>query len=230
MGVAALVMAVSQLACTDPVNVAPAAAGSTVSPTDLPIATKRDADFGAAQPSSEARQTADRILTSGDHGGIDFVIIDKKHATLYVFAADGRLRGASAVLLGSARGDDSVPGIGSRPINQVRPAERTTPAGRFVAERGRNTFGEDIVWLDYDAAVSLHRVRATDAKERRLERLETLSADDNRISYGCINVPKAFYETVVSPTFAQQKAVVYVLPEVKALHEVFGFLTPSKTS
>ena len=55
-----------------------------------------------------------------------------------VFDGDARLIGSSPVLLGGTPGDDSVPGIGTRPIAQVLPQERTTPAGRFVAERGRN--------------------------------------------------------------------------------------------
>ncbi len=223
VGATSLVLAVSQLACTDTLNFSPDAAVSTFAPRDLPIEATYDADFGTAQPSIEARQTADGILHSRDHAGGDFLIVDKKHAKLYVFGADGRLRGESPVLLGSTRGDHSVPNIGTRPIDQVRPEERTTPAGRFVAERGRNTLGEDVVWVDYDAAVSMHRVRATNADERRLERLETPSAHDNRISYGCINIPAAFYETIVAPTFAQQRAVVYVLPELKPLQQVFSF-------
>ena len=120
------------------------------------------------------------------------------------------------------RGDDSAAGIGSRPVNQVRPGERTTPTGRFVAERGRNTPGEDVIWVDYDAAVSMHRVRAVNPKERRLERLATPAINDNRISYGCINVPAAFYEAHIRPLFATRRAVVYVLPEIKPVQQVFG--------
>jgi hypothetical protein len=32
--------------------------------------------------------------------------------------------------------------------------------------------------------------------------------DDNRISYGCINVPAAFYDGVVRPLLAGGRAVV----------------------
>jgi hypothetical protein len=220
-GVVALAIVVTQVGCTGVDNFSQDAAISTFAPTDLPLEATRTADFGTVRPSNLARHTADAILQSRDHGGSEFVIIDKKHATLYVFN--------SAVLLGSAVGDDSVPDIGSRPLDQVRPEERTTPAGRFVAERGRNTAGEDIVWVDYDAAVSMHRVRAANVKERRLERLATPSTDDNRISYGCVNIPKPFYEAVIAPTFAQKSAIVYVLPEVKALHEVFSFHGVPKT-
>ena len=186
----------------------------------------RFADFSSTQnmPSADARFLANWVADSrnNDGGNVGFIIIDKKFARVYVFDAGGRLRADSAVLLGGARGDDSVAGIGNRPIEQVRPEERTTPAGRFVAEPGRNMLGEDVVWIDYDAAVSMHRVRLTNPAERRLERLATPTADDNRISYGCINVPVTFYETYIRPAAAKRRAIIYVLPEVHSLQQVFG--------
>ena len=182
----------------------------------------RFADFGSESASPDARHVANWVADSGDNAEGEFVIVDKKFAKVYVFDARARLRGATPVLLGAAPGDDSVPGIGTRPISDIRVEERTTPAGRFTAQRGINALQEDVVWIDYGAAVSMHRVRATDPKERRLERLASATADDNRISWGCINVPAAFYEGFVQPVFAQRKALVYVLPEVKAVQQVFG--------
>jgi hypothetical protein len=182
----------------------------------------RFADFGVHPASAEARHVADWIADSGDNAGADFILLDKRQAMLYVFDAEARLRDASPVLLGAARGDASTPGIGTRAIAEVQPHERTTPAGRFVAERGRNTLGEDVVWVDYDAAVSIHRVRATQPSERRLQRLASETIDDNRISYGCINVPVAFYETFVGPTVAQHRTIVYVLPETSPAQQLFG--------
>lgn len=161
-----------------------------------------------------ARVTA-WIRATGNHQSQPFAVIDKKAAMLHVFDATGRPRGSSPVLLGLAVGDDSVPGIGSRKLSDIRPAERTTPAGRFVSEPGRNLQGEDIVWIDYDAAVSMHRVRAGNKADRRLERLATPTAADNRISYGCVNVPAAFYDALVKPVFGVRPAVVYVLPETR---------------
>lgn len=202
--------------------------GPMTSATSAPLiaspttSVKRKADVGAATISVEARQIADWVANSLDNRKVAFVIIDKKNAVAHVFNSDAHLLGSSPVLLGSAVGDDSVPGIGLRPINKIGAAERTTPAGRFIAERGKNTNGEDIVWIDYDAAVSMHRVRATNKAERRLERLATPTPDDNRISYGCINVPVTFYETYIQPLFMKSRALVYVLPEVKSLTEVFG--------
>ncbi|MGQ0699040.1 MAG: L,D-transpeptidase [Panacagrimonas sp.] len=165
---------------------------------------------------------ADWIAKTRDSDGSAFLIVDKKNTRVYAFDGNARLRGSAAALLGSAVGDDSVAGIGTRPISQVRPEERTTPAGRFVAERGHNTQGEDVIWLDYDAAVSIHRLRSIDARDRRPQRLATPTARDNRISYGCINLPAEFYETQVRPIFASHRAIVYVLPEVRSVQEVFG--------
>ncbi|HEX5357934.1 MAG TPA: L,D-transpeptidase [Aquabacterium sp.] len=180
------------------------------------------ASFGSQHPSSDARKVADWALRSHDNRQAAFIIIDKRAARLYVLDEAGRLRGSTSVLLGAAHGDDTVPGIGQRAISEVRPGERTTPAGRFLAERGHNGRGEDVVWVDYDAGVSIHRVLTSNPGERRLARLASPVLADKRISYGCINVPVAFYETYIRPMFARQPAMVYVLPEVKSVDEVFA--------
>lgn len=183
--------------------------------------TPRTANFGGEAASDDARQVANWVVTSGDNRKLFFVILDKANTKVFVFEPSGKLRSATPVLIGAARGDDSVDGIGGRPIAQVQPSERTTPAGRFLGEPGRNATGEDVVWVDYDAAVSMHRVRTLEPKERRLERLASPTTEDNRISYGCINMPVAFFETVLKPAFNASYGVVYVLPEVKPLAEVF---------
>lgn len=180
------------------------------------------ADLGDVEPTADAHRLLAWIEQTRDHGSQPFVVVDKRAAEVHVFNANARWVASSPVLLGVALGDDSVPGIGSRPMAMIEAHERTTPAGRFIGERGRNTAGEDVVWVDYDAAVSMHRVRLTQPSERRAYRLSSLSAADNRISYGCINVPVAFYERHIQPVFARQRANVYVLPDVKSLQQVFG--------
>lgn len=183
------------------------------------------ADFGQEKASPEARQVAGWAFHTGDNGRRSVVVVDKKQARAFVFGPDGRLRGAAPVLLGLARGDDTVPGIGERALSQIRPEERTTPAGRFIAQFGVNAQGEDIVWVDYDAAVSMHRVRAHVKSERRLQRLASSTPDDNRISYGCINMPPQFYDRVLAPA-VRGGAVVYVLPETRSAAQVFGSFDP----
>jgi hypothetical protein len=178
--------------------------------------------FAREQASGDAYEIANWVVDSGDNAGLPFVIIDKTDAKIFVFDAAGRIRGASPVLLGLARGDDTVPGIGDRELSDIRPEERTTPAGRFVAGRGMSTRGVDVVWVDYEAGVSLHRVITANPRDRRLERLATPTPADNRISYGCINVPVAFYNEVVNPSFNGTNGIVYVLPETRPIRQVFG--------
>jgi hypothetical protein len=190
----------------------------------------RSADFGSVAARADVHRVADWVLTSADHGTRPFAVVDKNRATLYVFAPTGRLIGASPVLLGLARGDDSEPGIGDKPIAAIRPEERTTPAGRFEAEGGRNIGGENVIWVDYDAAVSMHSVRANVASERRLERLKSPDPAEHRISYGCINVPADFFARVAWPSFAKQGGMIYVLPETRALAEVFPALRNERTA
>ncbi|MGZ5180020.1 MAG: hypothetical protein ACXWC2_06055 [Ramlibacter sp.] len=180
------------------------------------------ASFGAERPSADARHVANWVVDSGDHEGKSFVVVDKKKARVYLFDRQGRLLAAAPALLGAAVGDDPVPGIGEKPLSQVLPEEKTTPAGRFVAEPGVNAGGEDVVWVSYDLAVSMHRVRPLVKAERRLQRLASPTPKDNRISFGCINLPVAFYEKFLKPTVDRTGAIIYVLPETRTPQEQFG--------
>jgi hypothetical protein len=180
------------------------------------------ADFRGHLASVDARLVAYWVARSQDNHHLPFAILDKRDARVYVFDAGARLIDSSPVLLGAAPGDDSVVGIGKRPMAQVLPKERTTPAGRFVSQPGRNASGEDVIWVDYDAAVSMHRVRPVDPKERRLERLASNDPAQRRISYGCINVPVAFFNGVLKPVLGTQRAVVYVLPETRPVGATFA--------
>jgi len=204
-------------------NATPVSA-SKILPTQkyLPAQSSRSAKFYGVSASNEARHVADWVVHSSDNGHMPFVIVDKRDARVFVFDAAGQLIGSTQALLGLALGDDSPSGIGERKLHKIRPDERTTPAGRFVASLGRNLRGEDILWVDYHSGVSMHRVKTNNPKERRLERLSTSTALDNRISYGCINVPVRFYEKIVSPTFTGTSGVDYVLPEIKQMREIFN--------
>lgn len=202
-------------------------AGLSTGVAILPVAAG-EARFGAEGVSLDAIHVANWVVASSDNRGLPFVIVDKRAAKVFVFRNDGQLRGASPALLGLARGDDTIPGIGTRPLSKILPEERTTPAGRFIATLGRN-LKTDILWIDYDAAISLHRVVTSNPKDRRLERLATASEADNRISYGCINVPAQFFDEVVSPAFNGTNGIVYVLPEVRSLRDTFPGIRDSST-
>jgi hypothetical protein len=180
------------------------------------------ANFKSEAASVEARQMADWVVDSADNKNMPFVILDKKEAKVYVFHAHGGLRGAAPVLLGITVGDDSFPGVGNKPLSMVKPEEKTTPAGRFLAASDKNIKGADIVWIDYDSAVSLHAVVKGTEAERRAERIASPIPSDRRISFGCVNVPVNFFKTALLPSFKKSDGIVYVLPETRSTKDLFA--------
>ncbi|GAA0296540.1 hypothetical protein GCM10009087_02880 [Sphingomonas oligophenolica] len=177
--------------------------------------------------SADTQRLADWVVASGDTHGLPFIIVDKVAARAFAFSAHGLARGSAPVLLGAARGDISPPGIGSLRLADITPAMRITPAGRFEARLGRDLGPRDILWVDYEAAISLHRVITTNPVEHRLARLTSATIDDNRISYGCINVPVHFYEGVVLPLFKPANGIVYILPETTPIDAMIAGLSAS---
>jgi hypothetical protein len=193
---------------------------TAAAPAVLPAATAHR----MPAPPTEMVWLLGHIQARADNRGLPFMVLDKRRAHLWVLDAAGRVAGETPVLLGYAHGDHTVPGIGQRPLEAVRPHEKTTPAGRFGLEPGRNLRGEKVFWLDYEAGLSLHKVIPGEPAERRLQRLASPSARDNRISFGCINVPAAFYDGTVMKIFGRlppNRAFIYVLPERQTPQAVF---------
>lgn len=173
----------------------------------------------APADSAEAVRVAQWVLASGDNGGLPYVIVDKPAARAILFGPTGeRLRDAP-VLIGRAIGDEATPAIGRKSLAEIGPAEKTTPAGRFLARFGR-AVGQPVLWVDYATSVALHPIPPAN-KEHRRERMLSPDIADNRITFGCINVPKAFYEGGVRALFRRQGGYVYVLPDTRPLAEVF---------
>jgi hypothetical protein len=177
-------------------------------------ALKRDERIDPARLQHATRRLVDQILATADAAGLPFAVVDKKNALMSIYLADGRLAGSTPVLLGSMPGDSATIGVGQRAQSaQLRPADRTTPAGRFMAEPGRNRTGEAIIWLDYGNALAIHRLRPAPPAEQRAQRLASPWPTDHRITAGCVVVPVAFYESVVQQVLGRSRSVVYVLAQ-----------------
>jgi len=172
--------------------------------------------------SAQVEHVALWINASGDNGRLPYIIVDKVNARVFVFNRGGHLQGVEPALLGMAVGDRARGPVADQAVPGIRPENRITPAGRFVASLDRDLKGQSILWLDYDNALALHRVVKGKPTERRAERLLSTTASDNRISYGCINVPVAFFEKVLTPAFTNTSGIVYILPETTTAQQVFG--------
>ena len=175
-----------------------------------------------ALPRSDA---ANRVIAwvaaAHDNAGLPYAVIDKPTAALFLFSAKGEFLGETPVLLGIGVGDESSPGIGAKRLEEIGPAERTTPAGRFVAKFGRAFGNQRVLWVDYANSVALHAVITTHKSEHRVDRLLSPTPDDNRISFGCINVGTSFYTKSLRPLFQKKGGIVYILPDTLPLDDVF---------
>jgi len=169
------------------------------------------------------------VVATRDSQGYPFAVIDKAAAQILVFGGDGRLRGAAPGLFGSAIGDHSAPGVAGLALREIPGRDRTTPAGRFVGGFGPSIDAGRVLWVDYDASVSMHPTATGVPAERRPERLASPSPDDNRVTHGCINVSPEFYEQVVRPTF-ERGGVFYILPDEMPLAEVFPEFAQSRAT
>ena len=190
-------------------------------PQSVPVPLRVQHAFLGTEPASpDVHHMADWVADSHDNGTHWFVVIDKPNAKVFLFDRNARLQAAVPAVLGSAIGDDTYPGSGDKPLSQLKPYERTTPAGRFVAEVGETASRhEDVVWVDYDAAVSMHRIIKVPA---RLKAIATPDPSDNRLSNGCINLPDAFYEKALRPAVDRNGVIVYILPETRPITQSFA--------
>lgn len=169
----------------------------------------------------EVQEVVGWIARSGDNARLPFLVIDKPTARVYAFDPAGQFQGDAPVLLGMGVGDRML--LPSAKMSQMPPNTRITPAGRFVSKLAKDVKGKELLVLDYKAAFSLHPVVKGKPHERRADRLASVTAEDNRISFGCINVPVPFYETVISSAFARTHGIVYILPETSEASAMFGF-------
>lgn len=181
-----------------------------------------DAPMPEILPSEAAKRVADWVAASKDNHALPWAVVDKSNAALFLFDPKGKPLGAVPVLIGIAPGDEASPGVGSKKLSDLGPAEKTTPAGRFLAKFGLPAGGERVLWVDYATSVALHPIpKDAAAKEKRRERMLSPASDDNRITFGCINVPRAFYGAALRPLFRKKGGYVYVLPDTRPLEDVF---------
>lgn len=173
--------------------------------------------------SAEAQQLQQWVVRTRDNAHRAFAIVDKREARLHVFDARGRPVASTAALIGQAPGDDIAAGVGEHAQQGHVPfEERTTPAGRFATEAGTNLKGEHVVWLDYESAFAIHRLRPGASEQDRTQRIASTTAADRRASLGCVVVPVAFYVDVVQPLLGTNGSVVYVLPERGSWRELLA--------
>jgi hypothetical protein len=198
------------------------AAARATQPWPIERLLPKRADFGSFVATREARNIADWAVDARDHEGMPFMIVDKAAAQLLVFNGRGQVVSTSPVLIGAAVGDVFEPGVADMDMYDTKPWQRITPAGRYRADLYRTQSSDWSVWVDYDTGIALHKVLTTNRAQNRLARLASEDAAHRRITFGCINVPAAFFDRVVYPLMRRSDAIVYVLPETQSAQALFA--------
>lgn len=173
-------------------------------------------DLARARASLDVERVARWVVASQDHAGLPFLLVDKARAKLFAFDAAGRLTASAPVLLGTSRADGPA-------------AAGATPAGRFVAATWLPIRGDGIMWINADAALTLHGIPSGISPGRAPQRLASAELDDKRITDGSLHVAGDFYDEFLS-ALKGQVSIAYVLPEVLPVRDVFDLEGDSRLS
>jgi len=187
--------------------------------TEAPLPTSLDRLQSA---SAEVLDVVQWVGASHDNAGLPFIVVDKANARVYAFNPAAQLKATAPVLLGMGVGDKPLVSPDA-PMSAIPPQKRITPAGRYPSKLVIDNHGKVVLLIDGENLITMHIVAKGTPAQRRAERLASVATDDNRVSYGCINVPPAFFTTVVDPDFRPAKGIVYVLPEKTTAAQLFGF-------
>ena len=123
------------------------------------------------------------------------VVADKKAGTMYILDRDSDTRIATGpALYGKRKGDsldfdyyDSV----------LKTAPYITPAGTFKLTKYYSTRLKKNVLVFIEGnniLMAIHSVYTGNVNQQRVERLQTSTASDNKITNGCINVTPEFFK------------------------------------
>jgi hypothetical protein len=166
-----------------------------------------------ARMSNEAVLVYQSLAEGAAASGKGFIIADKPNGMLHVFSADGSLLAQDAALYGKDKGDT----LGA---SALEGGKKITPAGRYTLQASNDAeyAGGKLLRLveSYDDTgyIAVHAAWLGDPKEGRAGRLASASADDNRISYGCINTSHATFLKAILPNIDKlDGGMLVVLPD-----------------
>lgn len=142
-----------------------------------------------------------------------FMVADKPNGMLHIFKEDGSHALSDPTLYGKDKGDvlDKVSSLEGGP--------KITPAGKFTLKESPSEYaGKTALILvesqDYTGFIAVHAADVSTPSERRLERLETPTTADNRISYGCINTKHGTFINEIKPHINElDGGLIFVLPD-----------------
>ena len=106
-------------------------------------------------------------------------------------------------------------------------SQRTTPAGRYFAKYGFAHRNEQVLWIDYANAGSLHPVITSNA--RTSAPAAAVSIAGRQPVTGMHQRAEVLLRRRHTPLIQTQGGVAYILPEGRPLEQVFAAAGPART-
>lgn len=149
-----------------------------------------------------------------------YIVIDKPSATLYVFNENNEIVGTMPVLLGKTKGEAP----NRVDVNDEKAVGSTTPAGKYKLGKVGKNFAKKVSTL-YEGRLlkilgagplAIHMTYPEEFKERT-EALNTKSVEDNRKSWGCINISPENFDKYIKPYFSKGDQFIFITPDDTSL-------------
>ena len=175
------------------------------------------------RPSGIAERLAGWVTATGDNGELPLHCSSTKSGRTSspltrAASSSAPRRCWSGSRAGTTRRQGSATSSSPR---SARTSARPRPAGSWLGSVTRTAtalcFGSTSAMRSRCTAVM-----SVNPGRHRLPGIHSSDPSRHRISYGCINVPATFYDDVVLTALASgNAAVVYILPDTKAIDDVF---------
>jgi hypothetical protein len=125
------------------------------------------------------------------------IVIDKQLASISVYQPSVNTVVKSPVLLGKVKSDV----LDMNSLKKGAKANNITPAGDFVIKKANSSQLKSPVLVfvkGQNAVIAVHPVWLGNPKQKRLDRLNSSSVDDNRITSGCVNILADYFYSVLN--------------------------------
>lgn len=168
-----------------------------------------------AQMSPTAQSVYEAMAPVAMKSGKWFMVADKPNGMLHIFKEDGSHALSDPTLYGKDTGDVM------EALSSLEGGAKVTPAGKFTLKARPSTYagGQELILVeskDYTGYIAIHAADTSTPSENRLGRLDTPTAADNRVSYGCINTKHDTFINEIAPNIANlDGGMVFVVPDAQ---------------
>jgi hypothetical protein len=168
-----------------------------------------------AQMSPTAQTVYEAMAPVAMKSGKWFMVADKPNGMLHIFKEDGSHALSDPTLYGKDTGDVM------EAVSSLEGGAKVTPAGKFTLKARPSTYagGQELILVeskDYTGYIAIHAADTSTLSENRLGRLDTPTAADNRVSYGCINTKHDTFINEIAPNIANlDGGMVFVVPDAQ---------------